>query len=83
MSRLLCEPHRPRWQEPGWPRVLCEAGVTSPVERQAAKWAASSLPGEPGSWRGVSGEALTKESERELVWLNVNVRHVFVIDTSS
>lgn len=63
--------------------MLCEAGVTSPVERQAAKWAAPLLLGESGSWRGVSGEALTKESERELVRLNVNFRHVFMIDTSS
>lgn len=31
-----------------------------------------------GTWfmAGVSGEALTKESEKVLVWLNVNVRHI-------
>lgn len=54
-------------------------GVTSPVGRQAVKGAAPLLLGEPGSWRGVSGEALTKERERELALLNVTFRHVFIM----
>lgn len=71
-------------RNPGWPGVWCEAWGYQPSGEAAVKWAAPLFLGEPGSRRGVSGEALTKESERELVQLNVDFRHLFMmIDTSS